>query len=59
MSPQEYEWLTEAQEIELQAWRELGAQRARERLDISRRELQREIDTTLAWLDEVELRIRG
>jgi hypothetical protein len=31
MSPQEYEWLTEVQEIELNAWRELGAERAKER----------------------------
>jgi hypothetical protein len=31
MSPQEYEWLTEAQQIELQSWRELGAERAKER----------------------------
>ena len=31
MSPQEYEWLEEAQKIELQAWRELGAERAKER----------------------------
>jgi hypothetical protein len=31
MSPQEYEWMTQAQEIELEAWRELGAQRAKER----------------------------
>jgi hypothetical protein len=31
MSPQEYEWLTEVQKIELEAWRELGAKHAKER----------------------------
>lgn len=31
MSPQEYEWLTAAQAVELEAWRELGAKRAKER----------------------------
>jgi hypothetical protein len=31
MSPQEYKWLTEVQQIELEAWRELGAKHAKER----------------------------
>jgi hypothetical protein len=31
MSREEYELMTEAQEIELNAWRELGAERAKER----------------------------